>query len=293
MAMSLENRLKVNAEQLDQKIEIILEKWLLEAKTINVSLIPLVTEFIKANKGGKKVRGFLVRLGYELAQKTHLPGVKAHLEGGAEIIKVAAAYEIFHTAILAHDDIMDQDTQRRGQPSLYQALRPKDGQVDGDHYGISQAISLADAGFFIAVKIITEAKFEAKLTNQALSLFSQTMIETSLGQMLDLKKTDPFTVMRLKTAKYTVCAPLQLGALLGGASKDLIKKLAEFGEHLGIAFQIKDDILDGEVGSVEESEKKALEYVSKAKKILPKLTDNKNMRKLLEELVKYMVERNK
>src|SRR5438445_661007 len=81
----------------------------------------------KSNAGGKGIRGVLVKIGYQIA-------------GGKNkkaILDIASAYEIFHTSILAHDDIIDKSTQRRGEPSLYEAL-------GGKHYGISQAICLAD-----------------------------------------------------------------------------------------------------------------------------------------------------
>ena len=258
-------------------MEKLLKKLRGEAGVASPTLLPLIDKFIESCKGGKRVRGKLVVLGYQLAD--HLPGVRAHLEG--EITKVAAAYEIMHSAILAHDDIIDQSPTRRGQPSLYKSV------------GVSQAITLADLGFFLSLKIIAQSHFEEKLKNQALMMFVQTMVETCLGQMLDIQKGDPLTIMKLKTARYTVSGPLQLGAILAGAKERLLELLGRFGENLGVAFQIKDDMLDGEVKSLDEAKVKALEYMDKARKIIPKLTKDPKMIKLLEELVDYMVERTK
>src|SRR3990170_7021558 len=133
-------------ERIDEELKRLLKEWRSEVGKINTGLLPLVEEFIKACQGGKRIRGVLVVLGYEIARsKDHLGGVPArggatirgdldaHL--GGEIIKVAAAYEILHSAILAHDDIIDKSLTRRGRASLYQAL-------GGDHKGISLAITL-------------------------------------------------------------------------------------------------------------------------------------------------------
>ena len=142
-----------------------------------------------------------------------------------------------------------------------------------------------------ALKIISESNFPEKEKNNALKLFSQTMVETAIGQMLDIQKGDSATVMELKTAKYTVAGPLQLGAILGGAKQDLLDDLDIFGTNLGIAFQIRDDILDGEAKSQDLAD--ALKYTARAKKIIPEITDDPKMIKLLKELVDYMVERTK
>lgn len=268
--MEFEKYLKSNAKALDKEVGKILEEQLKEAEKTDKKLIPLIQAFGKTCHGGKRIRGALIMLGYEIA--AHLPGVRAHL--GGEVIKIAAAYEIVHSAILAHDDIIDKSTTRRDQPSLYQAL-------GGNHYGISQAITLADYGFFLAFKIIAN-------TNVA-GLFSQIMMETAFGQMLELKKASPLLVMKLKTACYTIAGPMQIGAVLADADPKLIKALGVFGENLGIAYQIRDDILDGDAGTPEEAEK----YIEKAMNMLPEITKDPKMSKILQQMAGYLVEREK
>lgn len=271
--------------QIDRELKRLLREWRSEVGKIDKSLLPLVDKFIKANDGGKRIRGILVVLGYQLA--THLRGAKTHL--GGEIIKVAAAYEIFHTAILAHDDIIDESLTRRGRPSLYQAL-------GGDHQGISLAISLADAGFFLAGKIISETNFPDKEKNEALKYFFSIILNTAMGQVLDIQQGDSLAVTRYKTAKYSVSGPLVLGAILGRGSKELLWKLEEFGENLGIAFQIQDDILDAEVawiGGVNSAKKAAEKYKDQAMKVVPDITKDQQMSKLLEQMAEYLVERKK
>ncbi len=282
---------------------------------IDTKLLPLVDKFIAGCQGGKMIRGILVVLGNEIARGgDHLGGVMASQAQPAtirgdldrEIFKVAATYEIMHSAILAHDDIIDQSPERRGQSSLFKAI----GQ---GHYGISQAISLGDAGFFLAMKIISGANFPKERKIPALKLLSTVMLDTALGEILDLEKVDPLVVTKLKTAYYTISGPLQLGAILGGAESHLggvkahliraqreqrgvklLNNLAKFGEGLGIAFQIQDDILDSEVdfwGGADKAKKEADKFKNKALKILPEITKDPQMSKLLEQLSKYLIER--
>ena len=289
--MEFKNYLEKTAKEIDREIEKILKGWRDEVKNISPKLVPLLDLFIKSCQGGKRIRGVLVKLGYELIRSKE-----------KKILKVAAAYEIFHAAILAHDDIIDQSPTRRDQPSLYKqfsAMAEKSfassalKALGGDHYGISQAICLADAGFFLAIKIIAESKFEEQFKNQAVSLFSKTMVDTAIGQMLDISHGERELVAKYKTARYTIAGPLKIGAVLAGANGKLVKLLDNFGENLGIAFQIRDDILDGEVESVDEANVKALEYVMKAKKVIPGVTNDPNLGKLLEQMCEYLVERNK
>jgi len=266
----------------DNELKKLLEEWRSEVGKIDKSLLPLVDKFIKANKGGKGIRGNLVILGYQIAS-SEFRIQSSELEN-KEILKVAAAYEIFHTAILAHDDIIDKSPERRGQQSLYQAL-------GGDHRGISLAITLADAGFFLATKIISEADFPEKRKNEALKYFSSIMLNTAMGQILDIEKGDPLTVAKYKTAKYTVSGPLVLGAILAGARLDKLTQLDQFGEAVGIAFQIQDDILDGETKKYKQSLQQLDYFKNKALKIIPDITKDSKMSKILEQLTADLVNR--
>lgn len=269
--MNFEVFLKSEALEVEKQIEAMLEDFANQAKSAGATLLPLMKAFKKANKGGKKIRGVLIKLGYELAKQSQYK----------EVYKVAAAYEIFHTAILAHDDIIDESPKRRGQKSLYKSV------------GTAQAITLGDYGFFLAIKIISESKFDMEKKNPALNFFLKTMIGTAVGQMLDIARGDRETTAKLKTARYTIAGPLQLGAILAGADQDLVKKLGDFGESLGIAFQIRDDILDKEVELVELAEKQVIEYTSRAEKMIPAITSDNKLRTLLEEMTEYLVQRTK
>ncbi len=265
--MDFASYLKNTATELNIKTQKLLSNWIKEVRLINKELLPLTSKFADACYGGKQVRGILVRLGYGLVKARPNP----------EIITVGAAYEILHASILVHDDIMDQSPLRRGEPSLYKTL------------GESMAMALGDLGFFLSIKIILGSKFDQALKLKALALFTKTLVDTAVGQIMDLKKLDPVTTAKLKTARYTIAAPLQLGATLAGGKDKQVKLLGEFGEYVGIAFQIRDDILDGE--AQENAKEKAQEYASRAKKMIPKITEDQVMMKILQEMVDYLVER--
>lgn len=224
-----------NKKGIEDELNDNLGKWRKEVEKISPKLINLVELFIDSCQGGKRLRGVLVKLSYQMAG-----GKKS-----SEILKPAAAFEIFQTAILTHDDVIDLSPLRRGKPTVYQSL-------GADHYGISQAIGLGDIGLFLAAKIITDSNFPDYEKNKALSCFTKTIIDTGLGEVLDVElpylhnlgnQQEILTIFHLKTACYTFIGPMQLGAILAGADELFLKKLEKFGESLGIAFQIQDDIL--------------------------------------------------
>ena len=264
--MDFRKYLDKTARELDREVEKILNQWLKEVEGIDRKLVPLASAFIQSCQGGKRIRGVLVKLGYELTGKK-----------SKEILKIGAAYEIFHSAILAHDDIIDQSETRRGKPSLYKKL------------GISKAITLGDLGFFLAIRVISESNFPAEYKNQATRLFAKTIVDTAVGQLLDIEKGNPIITAKLKTAHYTISGPLQLGAILAGMSptSPRLRRVKEFGENLGIAFQIKDDILDGQSNRLEEAKK----YINSAKKMIPELTKDSKLSNLLEQMGGYLVDR--
>lgn len=233
--MDFAGYLQTSAKDIETEIEKFFQSWNDCVSQVSPKLLDLSKLFAEYCEGGKRIRGTLVKLGFELTGTSFTP----------EILKPAAAFEIFNTAILSHDDVIDLSPIRRGRPSLYRRL-------GGDHYGISQTICLGDMGFFLGEKIIQESNFPDSLKNKAVASFIQTMLDTVMGEMLDVElphldgekvEGDILTISKLKTARYTIVGPLHLGAILGGADDKLLGQLEEFGENLGIAFQIQDDIL--------------------------------------------------
>ncbi len=276
MAMDFDVYMRNAAGEIDGEITKVLASFRGEVSETDKNLLPLVDKFILSCEGGKRIRGVMVLLGYEIARGK---GRGERGKSEKEIFRAAAAFEIFQTAILAHDDIIDQSPTRRGRPSLYKSA------------GKDKALVLADIGFFLANTLIDNPK--------AQKFFNRAMINTGLGQLLDLepqkKKPQIIQTYELKTAWYTFIGPLTLGAILGGADGKMIKRLELFGKNLGIAYQIRDDILDGEnsLGNSDFCQKKVLEYALAAKKMIRDITSDESTRKLLEEMVEYLVRRTK
>jgi geranylgeranyl diphosphate synthase, type I len=254
--MDFSNYLKASAEEIDQELQEIFKKWRTRAQDYNPKLNHLVEEAIEATSGGKRLRGTLVKLGFDLAR------------GDGVVNNVAAAVEIFQTSLLIHDDIVDQSKSRRGRVTTYRKL-------GGDHYGKSQALTLGDAGFFLGFNILLKSDFPPELKEKALRLFNDSLSSTSLGQLLDIEvphskevlERDIMDIYYLKTAHYTFIGPLLLGASLGGGSDELVSLLEEFGKNLGIAFQIQDDIL-GVFGEEDRTGKSATSDIEEGKATL-------------------------
>ncbi|MCL5411660.1 MAG: polyprenyl synthetase family protein [Patescibacteria group bacterium] len=235
MKVSFNDYLKTSTEEITPQIINFFSTEEKNVLTLTPKIKNLYTIYSESALGGKVLRGTLVKLGYQLINPKFDP----------EILKVAAAVEILHAALLIHDDIADKSSTRRGKPSLYFAL----GQ---DHYGISQALLLGDLGLYYPIKIISESGFEARLKNEAILNLSEIVVKTILGEILDVacsrsgekkEEKDVLSIHKLKTAYYTISGPLSIGALLAGGSQNQIQKITEFGRDLGIAFQIQDDIL--------------------------------------------------
>ena len=163
-------------------------------------------------------------------------------------IDIAAAIEIFQTAILIHDDVIDEADKRRGLDTI-------NAKYAG-HIGISKAICIGDLGFFISYNIINNANISDDLKIEIMKVYSKTLYNTVNGEIIDVelplksleyhKKIDDKLIYDIyvnKTAWYTIIGPILIGASSANASSLDKEKLMKMGENLGIAFQIKDDLL--------------------------------------------------
>lgn len=261
--MDFENFLRLNSKEVNECLSTFLTEYIDESNKVNPKLGPLLEVFRDSCQGGKRVRAALIRLGFRLGEGDE--------NLSSEVLKIAAGYEIFQTAILAHDDIIDKDELRRGRPSLYMLL-------GGDHYGISQAIILSDIGFFLCIRAINQTKFSSEIKFAAIESFTQTFLKTGLGEMLDVEVSfkgtantqDIETVNLLKTADYSVVGPLKMGLVLSGNTQ-LLNSIETFGRYLGVAFQLQDDYL-GIFGAESETGKSASSDIKEGKITLLYLT---------------------
>lgn len=198
-------------------------------------------------RGGKRLRALLVLGGFHLA--THRSPEPA--------VAAAAALEHFQSWMLVHDDIIDHSEQRRGGPTVHrtveQAHRSAERMGDPAQYGIGIGITLGDLQEPFTVDAILASPVPAPRRQRALAEYVRMTRMTAYGQLLDIqngatpvddvRELDLLLVHRLKTAVYTVASPLRIGAYLGGGSDALLDDLDAIGIDLGIAFQLRDDVL--------------------------------------------------
>lgn len=157
-------------------------------------------------------------------------------------LDAGVALELLHAYLLVQDDWMDGDDTRRGGPSVHAAL----GRAYGSRtMGDASAILSSDFGWGLAVQALLEARAPAQRVLRALQAFTEAHRDVITGQQLDLlgQATDIEQMHALKTGSYTVRGPLLVGACLAGAGDDVLVSLRAFAEPLGVAYQIRDDLL--------------------------------------------------
>jgi geranylgeranyl diphosphate synthase type I len=179
------------------------------------------------------------------------------------VIDVATGLELFHAAALVHDDIMDRSDTRRGSPAAhkrFEALHSQSGWsgVGGD-FGDSAALLLGDLLLGWSDELVDEglARLESRSSaNAARVEFNRMRAEVTSGQYLDILEERSWAsaeerdqlarahrVLVYKSAKYSVEAPLAIGASMGGGTLAQLDTLRSFGLPLGIAYQLRDDVL--------------------------------------------------
>lgn len=191
--------------------------------------------------GGKRMRPRLVLLTYEA------------YGGKDDIAQIAAAWELLHACLLVHDDIIDRDTIRHGQPNLagrYQSLYDRLSSSDTSHYALSAALLGGDLLLMSAYEMITTAPINNDAKFLALSYIHTALFTVAGGELIDtdsvlypITKSNPRAVIAYKTASYSLQLPLQSGAALAGVAKDELEKLNTIGLHVGTAYQLRDDLL--------------------------------------------------
>ena len=176
--------------------------------------------------GGKRMRPILTMLGAELFNVS-----------GKNAVNAAIAVELFHNFSLIHDDIMDAAPLRRKKQTVHTKWNTNIAILSGD---------------VLLVKAYQEiCKQDAKVLPRLLEIFNRTAIEVCEGQQLDMdfetrndvSIEEYIEMIRLKTSVLLGCA-LEMGAVVAEAKKEDQELIYSFGEHIGVAFQIQDDILD-------------------------------------------------
>ena len=178
-------------------------------------------------------------------------------EGEAEAIATGTAVELLHTSFLLHDDVIDGDTLRRGRPNLIGSLAREArhgglGESDALAWARSAGILAGDLLLHSAQAMVARLDLDAARRNRLLDLFEQSVFVTAAGELLDVafsagvsepSTADVLAMTEWKTAHYSFEAPLAAGAILAGASDATIATLTRYGRRVGLAFQLRDDLL--------------------------------------------------
>ncbi len=257
---------------------------------------------------GKGVRGSLILMTLNLFDKK--------INNSA--IKIAAAVEYLHTALLIQDDIMDHDDLRRGLKTIhkkYEDLGKKMKVKDREDFGRSMAICIADISIFYALKVLAELKIDLfKLINYEFTL-------VGFGQIQDLvfshvkkapEENQVLAMYQHKTARYTFSLPFAIGAILAKQNNNIKESLDKLGIYLGLIYQLTDDALtlDGDLDQVGKAigndiseNKKTLYHIllrKKAKRSDLKIISNifgkedvtaKDIDKIRKLIIKYKVDK--
>jgi geranylgeranyl diphosphate synthase type I len=170
-------------------------------------------------------------------------------------LQVAASLELIQACALIHDDLIDSSDSRRGSPTVHIAFAKQHADQgwlgSPSAFGLATAVLVGDLALAWADDMFAEAPLPAATIAAARPAWRSMRTEVLAGQYLDVRTqaTGDATVeaalriCRLKTAVYTVQRPLHLGASLAGADDELIGTLLEFGGDIGVAFQLRDDLL--------------------------------------------------
>ncbi len=195
---------------------------------------------------GKRLRPYLTYLGYS-----------AGGEANSEVAYgLGMALELYHSALLVHDDIMDRDLVRHGTPNVMGKYRQRLSETDEtrrDQLSMSMGLLSGDLLFGLSIDEVLKLPVPDTIKTTLLAHMTQLNTFECAGQQLDalLQTRDPLQVsvdelqaMYVnKTARYSYVTPLEFGAIVGGLSQETRDGLTEYGLALGVAFQVVDDVL--------------------------------------------------
>jgi geranylgeranyl diphosphate synthase type I len=311
-SIQAKNKLNDFVETIDPLLENYFNRQIVQSFSTDPKEKALITHILKHIKEhnlrpAKRLRGSFIYYSYKL-----LGGKQKK-----EVLKAAMSIELIHTAMLIHDDLMDEDKIRRGKATTHQYYKNYHNSRhfinDSSHYGQSMAVCAGDAALCMGFDILAKCKFEKQRKIEALSRVLTAIKNTAFGQNYDItleasakaKEEDVINLHHAKTAIYTYENPLHIGALLAGASTKDLEILSKYAIAGGIAFQLQDDIL-GLFGNPQKTGKaansdlkqgkvtllilKALEKAnSKDKNTLKSIWGNKNLTQKDAEVARKIV----
>jgi octaprenyl-diphosphate synthase len=255
----------------------------LKSMNSNVPLLNRITHYV-VNRKGKQMRPMFVFLTAKMLTDGKI---------NDKVYRAASVIELIHTATLVHDDVVDSSNMRRGFFSLNALWKNKIAVLVGDFLLSKGMLLCIDNDDFDLLKLISKS---VKDMSQG------ELLQIEKARRLDIDEKIYFEIIRKKTASLisSCCA---LGASASGVSKDKINQLADFGEKIGIAFQLKDDLFDygnkkiGKPIGIDLKEKKltlpiihVLNKSSKSKKrwLINCIKNHNNDKKVVKEVIEFV-----
>ena len=234
-----------------QQVEHVLDGFFAAAKEraarISPSYLSLWETLEESAAGGKRLRPRIVMTAY-----THLGG-----QDLAAAARVGAAFELLHTALIVHDDVIDLDFVRRGQDNVAGVYRRR-AEAAGEppdaarHRGLSVGIIAGDLALTGAFRMLDSVTTDPYTREALAGILDDAVFASAGGELIDVDFSfqpgappvrEILDMERLKTAVYSFEGPLRAGAVLAGAGEDAVAALGRFGRDTGIAYQVVDDLL--------------------------------------------------
>ncbi len=266
LADAARERLKTFVPVIDKKLKAVWEKELALNSGFSQGQKDLANEMILHAMGhnlapSKRIRSAFVTVAYELTGRSVPDGVW----------QAAVAVELVHTALLMHDDFMDEDVLRRGLPTTQAFFAGTYGQ----HYGDSMAVCVGDLVLALGFETLSRCGLDPALVVEGVTHLQRTIMQTVMGQAHDVhmefaqswSEQDVLAVHTAKTSLYTYQNPLMLGAIFARLPQSVRDMLHTYALYGGLAFQIQDDIL-GVFGDTEKTGKSADSDLRQGKRTL-------------------------
>lgn len=201
-------------------------------------------------RGGKRLRPAFAYWGWRAAVPDHEPH-----QVPTEVLRLFASLELLHACALVHDDVIDASDTRRGMPTVHIEFaarhRERGWRGSAEQFGVSAAILLGDLSLAWADDIAAAVDLAPDAYRRVQRVWAAIRSEVLGGQYLDIVAEargadsidSAMAVNTYKTASYTVTRPLQLGAAAAADRPDIHDVFGDLGNDLGVAFQLRDDVL--------------------------------------------------
>lgn len=263
--------------------------------------VAFVDDVRESVTGGKRLRARFCLTGWRAVAEHRAPAATPP----ASVVAVAAALEVFQAAALVHDDLIDNSDTRRGRPSMHRALQAQHAARswvgDADSFGRSAALLGGDLLVAFSDDLLEEGLALTEHAAAARAEYARMRRDVTIGQYLDIAEESAFAVAAdathaeralrvasLKSARYSVEQPLRIGGALAGADAAQLEALSAFGHPVGMAFQLRDDVL-GVFGDAAETGKPSGDDLREGKRTVliayARETLTSGARRTIDELV--------